>query len=66
LINQFEESIFPKFSLIKELKNSLIELGAIYASMSGSGSSIFGIFNEKPTEINQEVMTFLVFEGEMR
>ena len=66
LINQFEESIFPKFSLIKELKNSLIELGALYASMSGSGSSIFGIFNEKPTEINQELMTFLVFQGELR
>ncbi|MBM3185565.1 MAG: 4-(cytidine 5'-diphospho)-2-C-methyl-D-erythritol kinase [Bacteroidetes bacterium] len=64
LVNQFEESILPKYPLIKELKDSLIDLGAVYASMSGSGSSVFGIFNEKPNEIPLELMKYLVFEGE--
>jgi 4-diphosphocytidyl-2-C-methyl-D-erythritol kinase len=65
LLNQFEESIFPKFPLIKELKDSLIQLGAVYASMSGSGSSVFGIYKEKPTEIQLKLRDFLVFEGEL-
>ena len=63
LINQFEESIFPKHTKIEQLKYSLIELGAIYASMSGSGSSLFGIFNEKPYEIPSEIRKYFVFDG---
>ncbi len=65
LYNQFEESIFPKYPLIKDLKDSLIDLGAVYASMSGSGSSVFGIFDEKPNEIPLGFREFLVFEGEL-
>jgi 4-diphosphocytidyl-2-C-methyl-D-erythritol kinase len=65
LLNQFEQSIFPKYPLIKELKDSLIQMGAVYASMSGSGSSVFGIYNEKPTEIQLKLREFLVFEGEL-
>jgi len=65
LLNQFEQSIFPKYPLIKELKDSLIQLGAVYASMSGSGSSVFGIYNEKPIEIQLKLRNFLVFEGEL-
>jgi 4-diphosphocytidyl-2-C-methyl-D-erythritol kinase len=65
LVNQFEESIFPKHTLIKELKDSLIDLGAVYASMSGSGSSVFGIFDEKPSELQLELKKYLVFEGEL-
>ena len=44
LINDFEAPVFkaePKLSVIKD---QLYQLGAIYASMSGSGSSLFGIF----------------------
>lgn len=65
LENQFEQSIFPKYLLIKDLKDSLIDLGAIYASMSGSGSSVFGIFNEMPIEIYPELKRFLVYSGEI-
>jgi 4-diphosphocytidyl-2-C-methyl-D-erythritol kinase len=48
LINQFEESVFAQFPLIAQVKQQLYQAGAIYASMSGSGSSVFGIFQEKP------------------
>lgn len=48
LVNNFEASVFKEFPRIKEIKNKLYEEGALYASMSGSGSSIFGIFNSEP------------------
>lgn len=47
LVNDFELSVFKKYPQIGELKNKLYELGAIYASMSGSGSSVYGFFKEK-------------------
>lgn len=46
IINDFELGIFEMYPLIGELKNSLYEAGALYASMSGSGSSVFGIFEQ--------------------
>lgn len=45
--NDFEDSVFPQFPVIKDLKEKLYACGAIYASMSGSGSSLFGIFKDK-------------------
>ncbi len=45
--NDFEKTVFSKFPKIKNLKNKLYDFGAIYASMSGSGSSVFGIFKEE-------------------
>lgn len=45
--NDFEESVFQKFPEIAAIKDKLYDMGAIYASMSGSGSSVFGIFREQ-------------------
>lgn len=44
LVNDFEESVFKKFPEIRRIKENLYDGGALYASMSGSGSSVFGIF----------------------
>lgn len=44
IVNDFEESIFKKYPVIEEYKNKMYDQGAIYASMSGSGSAVFGIF----------------------
>ena len=44
LINDFEASVFPQHPVIGEIKEELYHQGAIYASMSGSGSSVFGLF----------------------
>lgn len=49
LINDFEASVFPQHPVIGEVKEKLYSHGAIYASMSGSGSSVFGIFDSKCT-----------------
>lgn len=48
LVNDFELSIFEKYPEIKTLKETLYNQGAVYASMSGSGSSVFGIFEKRP------------------
>jgi 4-diphosphocytidyl-2-C-methyl-D-erythritol kinase len=48
LVNDFEASIFKIYPQINELKQLLYQSGAIYASLSGSGSAVFGIFDEKP------------------
>lgn len=42
--NDFEESVFPQFPAIGEIKEEMYRQGAIYASMSGSGSSVYGLF----------------------
>lgn len=44
LINDFEASVFPQHPVIGEIKQELYSQGAVYASMSGSGSSVFGLF----------------------
>ena len=44
LINDFEAPVFKAEPTLSNIKTQLYQLGAIYASMSGSGSSLFGIF----------------------
>ena len=48
LVNDFEKSIFAKYPRIAELKQLLYDNGAVYASMSGSGSAVYGLFKEVP------------------
>lgn len=46
--NEFEKSVFTKFPEIRQIKEKMYNLGAIYASMSGSGSAVYGLFQESP------------------
>ena len=43
--NDFEDSVFKKYPEIQLLKEKMYSLGAIYSCMSGSGSTVFGIFD---------------------
>ena len=58
--NDFEASIFKNHPAIRGVKASLYEAGALYASMSGSGSSVFGIFESTPdlSELENENQIF--------
>jgi 4-diphosphocytidyl-2-C-methyl-D-erythritol kinase len=47
LINDFEKPVFEKYPEIKKIKDKLYNAGAIYASMSGSGSAVYGIFKKE-------------------
>jgi len=59
-INSFEYHLFKAYPLLNKLKSSLYHQGAIYASMSGSGSTIFGIFNSKSVLIDEWKAYFTV------
>jgi 4-diphosphocytidyl-2-C-methyl-D-erythritol kinase len=65
MVNDFEESVFPKYPIIKEIKDTLYKKGAVYASMSGSGSSVFGLF-EKETDLKNLFTDCFVWEGAMQ
>lgn len=45
--NKFEESVFPKYPIIQDLKNKLENSGAFKTLMSGSGASVFALFDSK-------------------
>ena len=47
-VNDFEKTVFPKHPIIGEIKKRLLDAGAYYASMSGSGSTVFGLFKNDP------------------
>lgn len=48
LKNDFEPPVFKKFPEICRIRQQLYEMGALYASMSGSGSAVFGLFENEP------------------
>jgi 4-diphosphocytidyl-2-C-methyl-D-erythritol kinase len=64
IINDFEDFAFRKYPQIKSLKDELYRSGALYSSMSGSGSSVFGIFSEKP-KIAGNLKEMMIYEGIM-
>jgi len=51
VFNDFETSVYIKFPEIGGIREKLYCEGAVYASMSGSGSSVFGIFDQRPDKI---------------
>ncbi|MCH5279597.1 MAG: 4-(cytidine 5'-diphospho)-2-C-methyl-D-erythritol kinase [Christensenellaceae bacterium] len=51
VVNDFETSVFPVYPTISAIKQTLYDMGAQYASMSGSGSSIFGLFTRPVDEL---------------
>ncbi|MBL4654287.1 MAG: 4-(cytidine 5'-diphospho)-2-C-methyl-D-erythritol kinase [Bacteroidia bacterium] len=60
VVNDFEESVFSKYPEIGSIKAQLYEVGAVYASMSGSGSSVFGIFDKEIPSLNFPSEYFVV------
>lgn len=62
IINDFEASLESKMPFIPKLKGELYKAGAVYASLSGSGSSIYGIFQRKP-KLPGEMQKHVIWEG---
>lgn len=63
--NDFEKSVFLKYPEIKRIKDNLYQMGAVYASMSGSGSSVYGIFESEP-ESNDLFDNYFVTGGKLQ
>ncbi|WP_439881669.1 4-(cytidine 5'-diphospho)-2-C-methyl-D-erythritol kinase [Pontibacter sp. MBLB2868] len=51
LKNDFEDALFPKYPELPQIKEKLYNEGAVYASMTGSGSAVYGLFKEEPGEL---------------
>ncbi len=64
LVNDFEAPLFKKYPIMRQIKESLYEHGAIYAAMTGSGSTVFGIFNTPPSSIDFPA-EYTIFSGEL-
>ena len=47
VVNDFEDALFSKYPEFKRIKNRMYSSGAVYSSLSGSGSAIYGIFRNK-------------------
>lgn len=48
IVNDFEASLFDRYTALPNIKRELKRCGAFYASMSGSGSAMFGLFDHEP------------------
>jgi len=53
VFNDFEDVVFKKYPEISRIKEKLYHEDAVYASMSGSGSCVYGIFRENPGDMTQ-------------
>ena len=65
LTNDFEQPVFGMCPLLSTIKDKLYSLGAIYAQMSGSGSALYGIFNERPDQLEAHFCDCLTFIGQL-
>lgn len=64
ILNDFEDFAFNKHPVISEIKAGLYNTGALFSLMSGSGSSVYGIFREKP-ELPDKLKEYLIFGGNL-
>lgn len=62
VINDFEQAAFEKHPLLHTIKHALYQEGAQYASMSGSGSALYGIFTARP-KLPREIREYVIWEG---
>lgn len=64
IINDFEKTVFLKHPVIGKIKEELYSSGALYSSMSGSGSAIYGIFRNKP-ELPYSLRANVIYSGKL-
>jgi 4-diphosphocytidyl-2-C-methyl-D-erythritol kinase len=62
--NDFEPSVFASYPVLRGIKEKLYQRGAWYASMSGSGSSIFGLFDQ-PLDIGKDFPGMQIWLGKL-
>ena len=64
IFNRFEERIFARHPELGRIKEKLYESGAVYSSMSGSGSSIYGIFRKDPV-LDKDLRAYKIHREKM-
>ncbi len=66
LKNDFEDIVFSQYPEIATLKEQLYDMGAVYASMSGSGSTVYGIYNRQVKDVEEEFRGYFCRQVEMK
>ena len=64
ITNDFEQFVFKLYPEIEDIKISLYRAGALFSSMSGSGSTVYGIFSGR-TDIPDHLMQHVIFRGDL-
>ncbi len=62
ILNDFEDFVFKVYPEVSELKKALYKTGAVYCSMTGSGSAVYGIYDHKPV-LTGKLKEKMIFEG---
>lgn len=57
LTNSFEQNAFKNHPVLVSIKETMYQSGAVYSAMSGSGSTMFGIFKNRPDDWNSDVFS---------
>lgn len=65
IMNHFENPVFKKYPLLFSIRNELYRMGAVYASMTGSGSAMYGLFRSE-VEIPGQFSQYFIFREWLR
>jgi 4-diphosphocytidyl-2-C-methyl-D-erythritol kinase len=65
LKNDFEDYVFNSHPEIAKIKKQLYDMGAIYASLSGSGSTVYGIFNDAKEAFRGDFKKYFTYLGDL-
>ncbi len=66
IVNDFENSVFPTHPKIAAIKQTLYDMGALYASMSGSGSTVFALFKHRVDSLESVFSDCFTFQEKLR
>lgn len=66
ILNDFEESVFREYPSIEAIKETLYDMGAVFALMSGSGSTVFALFKNKQPELQKVFSDCFVYQSLIR
>lgn len=61
IINDFEETVFKIHPAIGKIKEEMLSHGAVYSAMTGSGSTVFGLFRHEPPELENHFPTYDIY-----
>lgn len=65
LCNDFEQVVMDEYPQIRQIRNRMLEMGALYSAMSGSGSAVFGLFSEQPEIHSDDFQNMFVWTQEL-